>query len=109
MRTQLAAAEGFHTLYEPIGTDENVKHITAVTPEVPLTRAAQLEATYSELTSDLAGELASIDAKLVQPATEARDSLKILKKVIKRREDRKVSSNHYLLPLSSILMLKNEA
>lgn len=90
LRTQLSAAESFHVLYQPIGTDENVKHITAVTPEGPLTKVAYLESTYSELRSELGGEITSIDSKLLKPAADARDSLRMLKKVIKKRDDFKV-------------------
>lgn len=90
LRTQLSAAEGFHTLYQPIGTSENVKHITAATPEVPLVRASQLESAYSELSTDLADEVVSIDAKFLRPIAEAKENLKMLRKVIKKREDRKV-------------------
>ncbi|KAL1305909.1 hypothetical protein AAFC00_004052 [Neodothiora populina] len=95
LRSQLSVAETFHTIYEPIGTEENVKHITAPTPEHTLVRASQSEALYAELGSDLAQEVAFIDSKLLQPAVQAKNDLGALKKVIKKREDRKLDYERY--------------
>ncbi|KAF1344557.1 hypothetical protein BDV97DRAFT_321519 [Delphinella strobiligena] len=95
LRTQLSIAEGFHVVYEPIGTDENVAHITTLTPEGHLVKASRLESAYAELQQELAEEVASIDARLLKPATEAKEGLKCLRKVIKKREDRKLDYERY--------------
>lgn len=92
LRTQLAVAETYHLLYQPIGTDENVRHITAATPEGPLVQVSRLESAYAQVNMDLAEEVVSIDNRLLKPALQSRDDLKPLKKVIKKRDDRKVSS-----------------
>lgn len=104
MRTQLSIAEGFHVVYEPIGTDENVAHITTLTPEGHLVKASRLESAYAELQQELAEEVASIDARLLKPATEAKEGLKCLRKVIKKREDRKVCFILSIRPLASPLI-----
>lgn len=47
---------------------------------------------YAELKSDLLDEVNMVDDRIVKPATEAKDYIQPLKKVIKQREDRKVRS-----------------
>ena len=93
LQTQLSTTEVFDSLCQPIGADENVKHISAATPEGSLTKTHRLGSAYSELNVDLTNEISSIDTKLIRPAAEAKDSLKNIRKVIKKREDRKVCSS----------------
>ena len=45
---------------------------------------------YAELKTDLLSEVNLVDERIVKPATEAKDHIQPLKKVIKQREDRKV-------------------
>lgn len=56
----------------------------------PTQRTAKLSQGYEELKTDLLEEVNMADARIIKPASEARDWIQPLKKVIKKREDRKV-------------------
>lgn len=89
--TQLAAAECFHALYEPIVSGEDgVGRSLRSTPKRYLDKASGLRSAYSEFRADLMAEVNMIDVKLVKPAADAKEHLRPLKKVIKKREDCKV-------------------
>lgn len=62
-----------------------------MTSSTPMQRTAKLSQGYEELKTDLLEEVNMADARIIKPATEARDWIQPLKKVIKKREDRKVS------------------
>ena len=61
-----------------------------MTPQSTVERTAKLLQTYEELKTDLLEEVNMVDVRIVKPATEAKDYLHPMKKVIKKREDRKV-------------------
>ena len=108
MRTQLYVAETLHLLYKPIEVEDDPdnpsQHKPAPTPRRYLDKASDLESIYSNLGKDLSNEINSIEPKLLRPAMDAKDSLKMLKKAIKRREDLKVGCiNH----LKYIMLLTN--
>lgn len=89
--TQLAAAECFHVLYEPIESgEEDAGQQLRPTPKRYLDKASELRSAYAEFRADLIREVNMIDAKLVKPAADAKEHLRPLKKVIKKREDSKV-------------------
>ncbi len=66
-----------------------------MTSSTPMQRTAKLSQGYEELKTDLLEEVSMADARIIKPATEARDWIQPLKKVIKKREDRKVSCLRY--------------
>ena len=68
------------------------------TPYATLERVAALQTAFAELKTDMMEEVKDIDRKLIIPAKLARDSLKPMKKAIKKREDAKVGLLH-LVPL----------
>ena len=57
-----------------------------------MARTSKLQTSYDELRTDLLEEVAMVDTRIVKPATEAKDCIQPLKKVIKKREDRKVGT-----------------
>lgn len=79
-------------MYEPfIGADDsNTTNKHALTPSSPMQRTVKLSQSYDELKTDLLEEVDMADVRIIKPATEARDWIQPLKKVIKKREDRKV-------------------
>jgi len=79
-------------MYEPfIGAeDSHNSHELAVTQSRPMQRTAKLSQGYEELKTDLLEEVDMADSRIIKPANEARDWIQPLKKVIKKREDRKV-------------------
>ena len=50
---------------------------------------------YEELKNDLMDEVNQVDARITKPASEAREYLQPMKKVIKKRQDRKVLLSSY--------------
>jgi hypothetical protein len=65
-------------------------HVAVATPPATLERATALVEAFAELKTDMMEEVKDIDRKLIVPAKLARDSLKPMKKAIKKREDAKV-------------------
>lgn len=55
----------------------------------------QLKSILSELKVDMAHEINEMDSGMIQPALDAKESLKPIKKVIKRREDKKVRGRSF--------------
>lgn len=53
-------------------------------------KCLQLNSCYGTLKSDLTEDLNSIDAKLIRPAMDSKDSMSMLKKTIKNRENCKL-------------------
>ncbi|KAF2278023.1 SH3 domain signaling protein [Westerdykella ornata] len=94
---QLAAIECMHSIYKPLGakSSDYGSQVAVDTPAATLERCAQLQQAFSELKTDMMEEVADIEKKLITPARIARDSLKPMKKAIKKREDRKVDYERY--------------
>jgi hypothetical protein len=65
-------------------------HQPAITPEETVDRTKRLVAEYGELRTDLLDEVNMVDERMIKPAVEARDYLQPMKKIIKKREDKKV-------------------
>lgn len=53
-------------------------------------RTVKLQEGYSELKTDLLEEVNMVDTRIIKPATDAKDYIQPLKKVMKKRGDRKV-------------------
>lgn len=94
---QLLLIEEFNTLYKPLGAKGEVfgSHVPADTPQSKLERAERLREAYAELKTDMLEEIKTVDLKLIMPAKAARDSIKPMKKVIKKREDKKLDYERY--------------
>ncbi|KAI9845736.1 MAG: hypothetical protein M1837_004569 [Sclerophora amabilis] len=87
----------FEGLYNPIiGAGESHDGPEyAVTPRTTLARTDKLREIYEELRTDLLDEVNLIDARVIKPAMEAKESIQPLKKVIKKREDKKLDYEKY--------------
>jgi amphiphysin len=81
-----------HLLYKPLGGEGSAggSHVAVATPPATLERVSALQEAFAELKTDMMEEVKDIDRKLIIPAKLARDSLKPMKKAIKKREDAKV-------------------
>lgn len=79
-------------MYAPIvgAADSYHGHQAADTPEATMSRTVKLREEYGELKKDLIEEVSMVDEKMIKPAMDAKDSLSLMKKTIKKREDRKV-------------------
>jgi selenocysteine-specific translation elongation factor len=78
-------------------------------------RTIKLQVLYADLRNDLLEELDMAESRIIKPAMQAKDGIQPLKKVIKKRGDRKVRSGQRPLPklgidiLSLILKSTNPA
>jgi hypothetical protein len=83
----------FEGMYAPIvgAADSYHGHQPVDTPEGTMARTVKLREEYEELKKDLMEEVNMVDDKMIKPAMDAKDSLSLMKKTIKKREDRKVS------------------
>lgn len=93
LSSQISVAAEFETLYKPLEVTEGNQG--SITPQQYLTKTGGLRATYARLQADLRSETEMIDAKLLRPATEARNSILLLKPVIKKREDCKLDYERF--------------
>ena len=84
-------------MYAPIAyaDDSNTSREMALFPENTMQRTQRLQDSYQELKDDLLEEVNAVDARLVKPAMEAKDCIQPLKKVIKKRGDRKLDFEKY--------------
>lgn len=57
-------------------------------------RTTKLQGLYVDLRNDLLEEVDMAETRIIKPATQAKDGIQPLKKVIKKREDRKVGARH---------------
>jgi hypothetical protein len=82
----------FEGMYAPIvgAADSYSGHQPVHTPEDTVTRTAKLKEEYHELKNDLMDEVNSVEVKIIKPSLDTRDSLSLMRKTIKKREDRKV-------------------
>ncbi|KAI1263372.1 hypothetical protein F5Y18DRAFT_126353 [Xylariaceae sp. FL1019] len=86
--TQLGVVTEFDCLWDPIvGASDGLGKPPAPTPELQLAQALQLKEAYAELKTELLGELGLIEARVVKPATDARDYISPIRKTIKKREN----------------------
>ena len=84
-------------MYMPIAyaDSSSVDREAAETPQDTMQRTEVLQESYSELKVDLLEEVNSVDARLIKPTMEARDHIQPLKKVIKKRQDKKLDFEKY--------------
>ena len=65
-----------------------------MTPDATMDRTTRLTKTYDELRNDLLEEINNVELRILKPATEAKEYMHPLKKVIKKRGDKKVGSEN---------------
>ena len=79
-------------MYAPfIGANEEYSgHEPVITAQPTMERTTRLHSNYDDLRNDLLEEVALVDTRIIKPAQEAKDCIHPMKKVIKKRGDRKV-------------------
>lgn len=60
-----------------------------------MNRTVRIKSEYEDLKTDLTEEVNQVDLKMIHPAQDAKDSLHLLKKTIKKREDKKLDFERY--------------
>ncbi|KAK2778587.1 hypothetical protein FQN53_001741 [Emmonsiellopsis sp. PD_33] len=87
----------FESLYGPIvgSSEPSTHHIPVETPEATLSRTARLNEAYEDLMTELLTEVNSVDERMIKPAMDAKDYLQPFKKIIKKRDDKKLDFERY--------------
>ncbi|KAL6718722.1 hypothetical protein ACLMJK_002956 [Lecanora helva] len=95
--TQQRLAHGFQTIYSPIigANEEYTGHEPVATPHHVMERTTKFHADYDSLRIDLLEEVAMVDNRIIKPAQEAKDCIQPMKKVIKKRGDKKLDYEKY--------------
>ncbi|PBP16641.1 SH3 domain containing protein [Diplocarpon rosae] len=87
----------FEELYSPIsGTDDGGGRTGAVTSREQLNRTSKLKDVYTDLKTDLLDEVSMMDSRVIRPATEAREYIQPIRKVIKRRDNKRLDWERYI-------------
>jgi amphiphysin len=80
----------YEGLYDPIVGASDYARPAVPTPEDQLTRTFRLREVYSDLKDELVDEVASIESRIIKPASDARDYILPIRKTIKKRENKRV-------------------
>lgn len=96
--TQQRLISGFQSIYSPIaGADDSYSgHEPLNTHARIMGRTNKLQGINVDLRNDLLEEIDMAETRIIKPATQAKDGIQPLKKVIKKRGDRKVCEIYQL-------------
>lgn len=84
-------------MYNPIvGAADGHGHDPVETPQLQLDRTARLKEAYAELKNDLMEEVTMMDARVIKPATDAKDYIQPIRKTIKKRENKRLDWERYI-------------
>lgn len=94
--TQQRLLSGFQSIYSPIvGADDSYAgHEPLNTNARIMGRTTKLQSLYVDLRNDLLEEVDLAEIRIIKPATQAKEGIQPLKKVIKKRGDRKVGAGY---------------
>ncbi|PGH07521.1 hypothetical protein AJ79_06256 [Helicocarpus griseus UAMH5409] len=94
---QSRLVQEFGSIYNPIvgSSEPSTPRPPAETPEATLARTVRLNEAYEDLRTELMMEINSVDDRMIKPAMEAKDYLQPFKKIIKKRDDKKLDFERY--------------
>jgi amphiphysin len=97
LTVQLGLASTFEELYRPIvGTSDGHRDNPVLTPQEQLDRTARLKDVCLALKTDLMEEVIMMDSRVIRPATDAKELLQPLRKMIKKRENKRMDWERYI-------------
>ena len=79
-----------------MGTSDGHRDDPILTPQHLVERTAKLKETYTELKTELLEEVIMMDARVIRPATDAKEYLQPLRKTIKKRENKRLDWERYI-------------
>jgi amphiphysin len=79
-------------LYNPIvgASSDGHGHEPVMTSQAQLDRSYKLQQAYTELKTDLLEEVNMMDARIIRPASDAKEYIQPIKKTIKKRENKRL-------------------
>ncbi|KAF1987941.1 hypothetical protein K402DRAFT_392225 [Aulographum hederae CBS 113979] len=80
---------------DPASFTDAPYHRPVETPRATLQRVTVLRASYIDLRTDMMEEIKKMETGIIAPAEEVRKNLKLVRKTIKKREDRKLDWERY--------------
>ena len=103
LAVQLGTVTAFEELYNPIiGASDGHGGEPVLTSEQQLERTLKLKEAYTELKTELTEEVNMMDARIIQPATEAKEYLQPIRKTIKKRENKRLDWERYTDKVNSL-------
>lgn len=104
MTYQGRIVQEFESVYAPIvGSSEATKNPPVDIPVATLERVNRLNQEFESLRTDLLVDVNGVEDRMIRPLQQAKDLLSPLKKTIKKREDKKVSSGFLTLAVEAIV------
>lgn len=92
----------FEEIYQPIiGTSDGHRDDPTLTPRNILDRTSSLKDTYTELKTELLEEVILMDARVIRPATDAKEYLQPFRKTIKKRENKRLDWERFIDKVNS--------
>ena len=96
LSAQLGTISSFEELYNPIvGASDGHGPEPVMTSQLQLDRTSKLKDTYAELKTDLLEEVNMMEARVIKPATDAKDYIQPVRKSIKKRENKRLDWERY--------------
>ncbi|KAK0105237.1 hypothetical protein ONS95_004372 [Cadophora gregata] len=93
----VSASTLFEELYNPIvGAGDGHGREPVITPRPQLDRTSKLKDVYTDLKTDLLEEVNMMESRVIKPATEAKDYIQPIRKVIKKRDNKRLDWERYI-------------
>ncbi|RFU26393.1 hypothetical protein B7463_g9943, partial [Scytalidium lignicola] len=93
---QVGTVTAMEDLYNPIvGASDGNTRETVMMPTDKLERTAKLKEVYNELKTDLLDEVNMMEARIIRPATDAKEYIQPIRKTIKKRENKRLDWERY--------------
>ncbi|KAL2062086.1 hypothetical protein VTL71DRAFT_6352 [Oculimacula yallundae] len=87
----------FEELYNPIvGAGDGHGRDPVMTPRAQLDRTSKLKDVYTDLKTDLLEEVNMMESRVIKPATEAKDHIQPIRKIIKKRDNKRLDWERYI-------------
>lgn len=92
----------FEELYSPIlGIDDGGGRQAVTTPRQQLDRTSRLKDVYTDLKTDLLDEVGMMESRVIRPASDAKEYIQPIRKVIKKRENKRLDWERYIDKVSN--------
>ncbi|RDW66875.1 hypothetical protein BP5796_09624 [Coleophoma crateriformis] len=103
LTVQLGTVMCFEELYQPIlGSTDGHGREPVYTDPSQMERTTKLKEAYTELKTDLLEEVNMMDARIIKPATEAKEYIQPVRKTIKKRENKRLDWERYMDRVNSL-------
>ncbi|CZT10511.1 related to RVS167 protein (reduced viability upon starvation) [Rhynchosporium agropyri] len=93
----VSATTLFEELYNPIaGAGDGHGRDPVMTARAQLDRTSKLKDVFTDLKTDLLEEVNMMESRVIKPATEAKDHIQPIRKIIKKRDNKRLDWERYI-------------